>query len=152
VSTGSLIPVPQAPTVLIGRNEVLRRAGLKKSTLYVLIAKGKFPRQVQKTFATVGWIEAEVEAWILEREALRPGPSAEKGAGVRTKPIARPTSPSVKVLSWPEGTPTNGQLQPLNAEQITQLLGRGSSRPKVVEPQYFYDSASGTLWLRVLKV
>ena len=40
-----------SPTVLIGRFEVLRGTGLKKSTMYVLIKKGLFPRPVPKTFA-----------------------------------------------------------------------------------------------------
>ena len=62
--------------------------------MYVLIAKGKFPHQVQKTDATVGWVEAEIEGWIQEREALRPGRSAERGAEVAPRPPAKPTSPS----------------------------------------------------------
>ena len=152
VSTGSLIPFPQAPTVLIGRNEVLRRTGLKKSTMYVLIKKGLFPNQVKKTEATVAWIEAEAEIWIRERQALRTSSSAGNGAGVPTKPIARPTSPAADVLGWPGGVATPSRLQSLDAEQINQLLGRRSSRPKVIEPQYFFDSATGTLWMSVLKL
>jgi len=130
---GSPISGIQAPTVLIGRAETLRRAGLKKSTLYALIAKGLFPHQVQKTDATVGWDGAEVEGWIRARKALRPGSSPEKGAEAPAESSARSISPSVNVLAWPEGSPAAGQLQSLNAEQITQLIGRGSSRPKVVE-------------------
>ena len=150
--SGSPNPGIPAPTVLIGRAEVLRRAGLKKSTMYVLIKKGLFPQQVQKTNATVGWVEAEVEAWIQDREALRPGSLAEKRAEVPTKPIANPASPSPNVLTWPGGMTVPGQLQGLDAEQTNRFLGRGSNRPKVVEPQYFFDPASGTLWLRILKV
>lgn len=150
--SGSPNPGIPAPTVLIGRAEVLRRAGLKKSTMYVLIRKGLFPQQVQKTNATVGWVEAEIEAWIQEREALRARPPAEKGAEILAKSPAKLTSPSVGALAWPEGTPAAGNLQTLNGEQIAQVLGRGSSRPKIVEPQYLYDSASGTLWVRVLKI
>lgn len=120
--------------------------------MYVLIAKGKFPHQVQKTDATVGWVEAEIEGWIQEREALRPGRSAERGAEVAPRPPAKPTTHSGGVLAWPEGSPAAGNLQTLNGEQVAQMLGRGSPRPKVVEPQYLYDSASGTLWVRVLKI
>lgn len=142
----------QSPTVLIGRHEVLRGTGLKKSTMYVLIRKGLFKTQVQNTQGTVAWVEGEVEACVRERQALRPRPTAQKGADAPTnRPTARPAGPVSSVLTWPDGGPDR-QLQSLNAEQLNQLFGRGHARLKVVEPEYFFDSASGTLWLRVLKV
>ena len=127
------------PTVIINRATTLHRAGLKKSTMYVLIKNGLFPHQVQKTEGTVGWDEAEVEGWIRARKALRPGSSAEKGAEATAKSPARSISPSVNVLAWPEGAAAAGQLQSLNAEQITQLIGRGSPRPKASNPNTSYD-------------
>jgi predicted DNA-binding transcriptional regulator AlpA len=54
----SLIIERVAPTILIGRGEVLCRTGLKKSKMYGLKRNDKFPHQVQKSENTVGWVEA----------------------------------------------------------------------------------------------
>jgi prophage regulatory protein len=60
-----------SPTVIIHRAEVLRRTGLKRSTMYNLIRRGEFPAQIRLTDGTVGWDSAEVENWIQQRKALR---------------------------------------------------------------------------------
>jgi len=49
--------------------EVLRLTGLKRTMLYDLIAKEKFPRQVSLGARAVGWYEDEVEDWIRNRRA-----------------------------------------------------------------------------------
>ena len=55
-----------APRVL-RTPELLDRVGLGRSTVYRLIAEGTFPRPVQLTGGTVGWIEAEVADWLAAR-------------------------------------------------------------------------------------
>lgn len=63
--------------------EVCQRVGLKSSSVYRLIALGKFPKQVKLSERTAAWIESEVESFmesrIVEREersaAERPAPS-----------------------------------------------------------------------------
>lgn len=47
--------------------QVMSRTGLSRSTIYEIINKGKFPRQVSLGPHSVGWIEREVDAWIAER-------------------------------------------------------------------------------------
>lgn len=51
----------------IRRKAVLQRTGLPASTLYELINRDAFPRPVQLSTRAVGWIEAEVDAWMRER-------------------------------------------------------------------------------------
>lgn len=51
--------------------EVLRRTGLGRSTLYSLIAAGEFPSSVLLSGRSVGFVESEVDAWVLSRIALR---------------------------------------------------------------------------------
>ena len=52
--------------------DVLKRTALSRSTLYDLIKKGQFPRQIQLSIRCVGWSEDEVHDWILKRlEAAR---------------------------------------------------------------------------------
>lgn len=41
--------------------------GLKKSSLYEMIALGQFPRQIALTKRAVGWDEAAVQAWLEAR-------------------------------------------------------------------------------------
>jgi transposase/prophage regulatory protein len=63
-----------APAQLIDRREVCRRTGLGKTTIYKLIAAGKFPQPIRDPdiFAT-RWAAAQVEAWILDRIARSTG-------------------------------------------------------------------------------
>lgn len=47
--------------------EVLARTGLSRSTIYVRLDQGRFPRPVSLGGRAVGWIESEVDEWIRER-------------------------------------------------------------------------------------
>ena len=47
--------------------EVLARTGLSRSTIYVRLDHGRFPRPVSLGARAVGWIEAEVDEWIRAR-------------------------------------------------------------------------------------
>ncbi len=57
----------------IGNNRILRlgavldRTGLGRSTLYSMVKTGHFPPQVSLGLRAVGWLEADVEAWIRQR-------------------------------------------------------------------------------------
>ena len=47
--------------------EVMARTGLSRSTIYVRLEQGLFPRPVSLGGRAVGWIESEVDEWIRER-------------------------------------------------------------------------------------
>ena len=47
--------------------EVLARTGLSRSTIYVRLGQGRFPRPVSLGARAVGWIESEVDEWIRAR-------------------------------------------------------------------------------------
>ena len=49
--------------------EVLDRTGLSRSTIYVRLDRGLFPRPVSLGARAVGWLESEVDEWIRERIA-----------------------------------------------------------------------------------
>lgn len=53
--------------------EVITKTGLGRSTIYKLIGENQFPKSVPLMPRVVGWIEAEVEDWLLERVAERDG-------------------------------------------------------------------------------
>jgi len=52
--------------------EVRRSTGLSRSTIYLRIAEGRFPKPVSLGGRAVGWLEAEVQEWLTRRiEASR---------------------------------------------------------------------------------
>ena len=46
---------------------VKTRTGLSRSTIYLRISDGGFPAPVSLGGRAVGWIEAEIQAWLEER-------------------------------------------------------------------------------------
>ena len=59
----------RAPRRFLRLPEVMARTGLSRSTIYVRLDEGRFPRPVSLGGRAVGWIEAEVDEWMRERIA-----------------------------------------------------------------------------------
>jgi prophage regulatory protein len=57
--------------VILRRNDVEKRVGLKRSSIYALIAKDAFPKPIELSQRSRGWIEAEIDDWIESRVANR---------------------------------------------------------------------------------
>ena len=55
-----------APTRLIRLPEVMRRVGLKRSSIYQRMSEGRFPKSRSLGPKCAVWVEAEVDAWISE--------------------------------------------------------------------------------------
>jgi len=54
-------------------NATLAKTGLSRSVLYSEISKGNFPKQINLSERSVGFVESEVDNWIDERiKASRP--------------------------------------------------------------------------------
>ena len=51
-------------SALLRLPEVLARTGLSRSTIYVRLEQGRFPRPVSLGARAVGWIEAGVDEWM----------------------------------------------------------------------------------------
>jgi prophage regulatory protein len=58
-------------TRLIGLEEVKRRTGFKKSSIYNGVAEGTFPRPVPLGARAVAWVEDEIHEWIDSRISER---------------------------------------------------------------------------------
>jgi prophage regulatory protein len=69
--------VHQPPLTVLRLSSVKERTGLSRSTLYLRIATGTFPKPIGLGGRTVGWLESEVADWIAARVAER---SAAVGA------------------------------------------------------------------------
>lgn len=51
-------------------NGVKSMVGLSRSTIYALMAAGKFPKSISLGERSVGWLESEVEEWIDSKVAV----------------------------------------------------------------------------------
>ena len=56
--------------------EVIRKTGLSRRTLYTEISEGRFPKGAQLTARRVGWPEVDVDRWIESKIAARDGVAA----------------------------------------------------------------------------
>lgn len=53
-------------------NDVRARTGLSRSTIYLRISLGNFPKPIPLGGRAVGWLEHEVQQWLKDRvEACR---------------------------------------------------------------------------------
>jgi len=47
--------------------DVIAMTGLSRSTIYLRMVQGKFPKKINLGSRAVGWISSEVNEWIEER-------------------------------------------------------------------------------------
>jgi len=47
--------------------EVRRRTGLSKSSIYLRVSQGTFPKPISLGARSVGWVESELESWFEQR-------------------------------------------------------------------------------------
>jgi len=67
--------VLKVPTRILRLSEVRARTGLARSTIYLRMAQDCFPKPISLGPRAVGWIEAEVDAWLHRQiEASRREP------------------------------------------------------------------------------
>lgn len=52
---------------IIRLKEVMDSTGLARSTVYKYIGEGSFPKPIGLGDRCVGWLESEVQEWILAR-------------------------------------------------------------------------------------
>lgn len=56
----------KTPYVILRRKQVEARTGLSRSTIYARMAENAFPHPINLGYSkgAVGWIEAEINAWV----------------------------------------------------------------------------------------
>ncbi len=59
--------------------DVKARTGLSRSTIYLRLAEGSFPRPVSLGARSIGFVEAEIDAWVDERIRARPDMGRKSG-------------------------------------------------------------------------
>ncbi len=60
-------------TIILRLPTVKARTGLSRSTIYLRISEGTFPKPISLGSRAVGWIESEVNEWLSQQiETSRP--------------------------------------------------------------------------------
>lgn len=57
------------PETILRLPAVKARIGLARSSIYQLVAQGRFPRQIALGSRSVGWLESEVDEWLAAQVA-----------------------------------------------------------------------------------
>lgn len=57
----------QQPETFLRLSDVIKRTGLSRSTIYLSISKGMFPKNISLGARSVGWLESEINAWMQSR-------------------------------------------------------------------------------------
>jgi prophage regulatory protein len=65
----STAPSQNSATRLLRPRAVCQRIGVSRSTLWRLEQRGEFPAHRRISANAIGWLEHEVDAWILSRAA-----------------------------------------------------------------------------------
>jgi prophage regulatory protein len=52
---------------ILRRKQVEEKTGLSRSTIYLRIQEGTFPRQLSLGARAVGWVESEIEDWLTAK-------------------------------------------------------------------------------------
>ena len=55
---------------LLRRKDVEHLTGLGRSSIYAMMASDLFPKQVKLCSRAVGWLEADIAAWIETRQRV----------------------------------------------------------------------------------
>jgi prophage regulatory protein len=106
--------------------EVKTITGLSRSTIYLRVAAGSFPRPVSLGPRAVGWLQAEVEAWISSANSPQGGTSQQSsGAKLERKSSREMLKFEMRVL-------VERQIQPLESlrpfDDLTTSFWRGMSK------------------------
>lgn len=58
---------------IIRLKEVIDSTGLSRSTIYKYISEGSFPKSLDLGGRSVGWLESEIQDWIMVKVEEREG-------------------------------------------------------------------------------
>jgi prophage regulatory protein len=116
------------PSDIIRRDEVMQLSGLKKTMLYDLIGKGKFPAQVGLGARAVGWYKNQVLDWNRNRPSTM---RDQEGRCIKSKSGATSDVPREDNT---EATTKNPSRPKKSGTEATAALRIRSSAPSRSEP------------------
>ncbi len=66
------------PQAILRLPSVRARTGLSRSTIYLRIAEGTFPRPIALGPRAVGWLQSDIDEWIAAQVERSRTPSAPR--------------------------------------------------------------------------
>lgn len=60
--------------------QVMARVGLKKTAIYKMIANKEFPAQLKLGAHASGWLESDIQRWILKKAGRAPANDEQQAA------------------------------------------------------------------------
>jgi len=66
-------------TTILRLPTVKARTGLSRSTIYLRISEGCFPKPVSLGSRAVGWIEDEIDEWVNQKVDASRNPGLDSG-------------------------------------------------------------------------
>ena len=69
----------EKPAMFLRLKQVTARTGLPRSTIYMRVSEGSFPKAIPLGARAVGWLESDVDHWIRERVEKARGRIAPAG-------------------------------------------------------------------------
>ena len=54
-------------TAILRLPAVKARTGLSRSTIYLRVSEGRFPKPISLGGRAVGWVESEVDDWLIRQ-------------------------------------------------------------------------------------
>lgn len=57
----------ESPIRIIRRKQVEEMTGLSRSTIYLKVSKGEFPKPISLGARAVGWLANEIEEWLFRQ-------------------------------------------------------------------------------------
>ena len=79
-----------SPNRILRLPSVKARTGLSRSTIYLRIAEGTFPKQLNLGARAIGWLEGDINAWI---EGLVSGHRSPFAGTVHSQPSSSAAPP-----------------------------------------------------------
>jgi prophage regulatory protein len=70
-------------TTILRLSDVVSRTGLARSTIYLRIKKGEFPKPIHLGDRAVGWLETEIDEWLEDRIILSRKTHLDERANVK---------------------------------------------------------------------
>ena len=66
-------------TTILRLPQVKARTGLSRSTIYLRMSEGKFPKHISLGSRAVGWLKTEVSDWMEQRILESRGGASPRG-------------------------------------------------------------------------
>lgn len=78
--------------------EVMAKVGLKKSAIYNMIRRGEFPVQIRLGLHASGWVESEIDDWVISRTETAATRGAVSMANIIRMPMAGEVLPTAELV------------------------------------------------------